>query len=454
MNTLSNTPAKIGRYPVLRLLGRGAMGSVYLARDTELDRDVAIKTVRLPQALSEQESFLVRFRNEARAVGRLRHRSIVSVYDVGNDAESGPFLVFEYIEGANLKDILRSRGPLPPREVVALAEQVGGALSAAHREGIIHRDIKPENLLVDRDQVVHLADFGVARVPDAALTGEGQFLGTPCYGAPETLRGREAGPLSDQFSFAAVLYEAASGKRAFPGSDAVAVAHAVIHDEPKPPGKVVEPPARVPGPVDEVIVRALSKAPEARFGSVLELVSELRAAYARAGLVQLGDPLETVPALLASPRAQRKSDPAREARKLPLWPIAVLLGAGGVALWQLMPSGEIEAGSDAGEGASRVVAVLARDAALALPTPTPADADAAGASVDADAAALALLDAGTEAAAPVLSSFEREERAKDALERAEKALSNGDRAAAEAALNEAFQYDPEHPDIAALRRRL
>ena len=114
------------------------------------------------------------------------------------------------------------RGALPPwlspDQVVTLAEQVGDALDAAHREGIIHRDIKPENLLVGGDGLVRLADFGVARVPDAALTGEGQFLGTPCYGAPETLRGGEAGPLSDQFSLAAVLYEAATGARAFPGS--------------------------------------------------------------------------------------------------------------------------------------------------------------------------------------------------------------------------------------------
>jgi serine/threonine-protein kinase len=451
MNTLSKPPAKIGRYPVLRLIGRGAMGSVYLARDTELDRDVAIKTVRLPQGLSEQESFLVRFRNEARAVGRLRHRSIVSVYDVGDDAESGPFLVFEYIEGANLKDILRSKGALPPREVVALAEQVGGALSAAHREGIIHRDIKPENLLVDRDQVVHLADFGVARVPDAALTGEGQFLGTPCYGAPETLRGREAGPLSDQFSFAAVLYEVASGVRAFPGSDAVAVAHAVIHDEPKTPSKVAEPPARVPRPVDEVILRALSKEPSARFSSVLELVSELRSAYARAGLVQLGDPLETVPALLASPRG-RKSDPARTSRRLPLWPIGVLLGVGVVAAWQLVPGTETAASGDRDDPAEPSAALSADAQAQG----THADPAANAALLVTDAAGLVVLsDAGAaEGGAPTLSSFEREERAKDALERAEKALSSGDRVAAEAALNEAFQYDPEHPDIAALRRRL
>jgi serine/threonine protein kinase len=450
MNTSTNTPEKIGRYPVLRLLGKGAMGCVYLARDTELDRDVAIKTVRLPQGLPEQESFLVRFRNEARAVGRLRHRSIVSVYDVGNDAESGPYLVFEYIEGANLKEILRAKGPLPPRDVVALAEQVGDALDAAHREGIIHRDIKPENLLVGRDQVVHLADFGVARVPDAALTGEGQFLGTPCYGAPETLRGREAGPLSDQFSFAAVLYEAASGKRAFPGADALAVAHAVIHDPVEPPSAVAEPKGRVPAVVDAVIMRALSKDANARFASIPMLVSALRAAYAEAGLLSLNDPLATTPALLERARSTRpKSDPAR-GHKLPLWPIAVFALVGIVAVLQLSPFGSsgasdelaLDGGLSPTNGVLGASAAAGGDAGL---RPFLADAEA-----DAE-----LADAQVDGAAqPLLSSFEREERAKDALERAEKALSKGDREAAKAALDEAYQLDPEHPDIAALRRKL
>src|SRR5689334_14989361 len=120
MNVDSKLPESIGRYPVERLLGRGAMGSVYLARDMELDRDVAIKTVRMPVAPEDAESFLVRFRNEARAVGRLRHRSIVAVYDVGNDRALGPYLVFEYVEGSTLKEMLREKGALAPEQVIAL----------------------------------------------------------------------------------------------------------------------------------------------------------------------------------------------------------------------------------------------------------------------------------------------------------------------------------------------
>jgi serine/threonine protein kinase len=446
MTTLSPMPQKIGRYPVLRVLGKGAMGCVYLARDADLDRDVAIKTVRLPQGLPEQESFLVRFRNEAKAVGRLRHRSIVAVYDVGNDPDSGPYLVFEYIEGATLKEILRSRGPLSPEQTLALAEQVGDALDAAHRAKIIHRDIKPDNLLVGKDGVVHLADFGVARVPDAALTREGQFLGTPCYGAPETLRGGEAGPLSDQFSFAAVLYEAVSGTRAFPGSDAVAVAHAVIHGEPKPPSSVVEPPGEVPPEVDEVILRALSKQPVQRFERISELVRALRVAYARAGLLPSADPGATLPALLSTPRPASVQPAA--GKRLPLWPIGLFLVAGAAALIQLVPGDSHSDGETASDasGTDLLGSVLADPVGAAAALDAGADQDASGNAELADGGALDAL--------PLLSGFEREERAKDALERAERALRAGDRETAKAALDEAFGYDPEHPDIAALRRKL
>lgn len=461
MSTLSAMPEKIGRYPVKRVLGSGAMGCVYLARDTELERDVAIKTVRLPPGSpGEHEAFLVRFRNEARAVARLRHRSIVAVYDVGSDPQVGPYLVFEYIEGANLKEILRAKGPLLPEQVVALAEQVGEALDAAHREGIIHRDIKPENLLVGRDGTIRLADFGVARVPDAALTGEGQFLGTPCYAAPETLRGGEAGPLSDQFSFAAVLYEAATGARAFPGNDAVAVAHHVIHDEPLSPSKAAITGALVPATVDGVLLRGLSKRAEARFDHLSTLITDLREAYAAAGALATAEVDATVPALLANLRTTRKSShpPVRE--RVRLWPFVLATAVGFVAVVQLAPSAPSR-----GEG------TVLRDAATFALTPpdaaptSPVELLASDASMqdaatadagESDAASDAAVDGGDGALAELaqLSAFEREERAKDALDRARRAIERGELEAAGAAIDEAERYDPEHPDVAALRRRL
>ncbi len=450
MNPDTKLPDQIGRYPVERLLGRGAMGSVYLARDMELDRDVAIKTVRMPSAAEDAESFLVRFRNEARAVGRLRHRSIVAVYDVGNDRSVGPYLVFEYVEGATLKEMLRERGAMAPEQVIALAEQVGGALDAAHREGIIHRDIKPDNLLVGKDGVVRLADFGVARVPDAALTGEGQFLGTPCYGAPETLRGQPSGPLSDQFSFAAVLYEAVSGVRAFPGADAVAVAHSVIHDEPPPPSAVAAPGTYVPPALDRVILRGLRKLPEQRYEHLSALVADVRRAYGltTSSGVSAADTLAAQPGL--SPRVS--VPPVSEKRAVPLWPFAVALAVGVLAVVQLAPSAPARVDATA----QPVTPSQTNTQVPAQPNPALPRSGVHDAAPLGDAApSAALKDAAAPAQDPAqLSAFEREERAKDALERAQRALDAGDKNAAREALDEAFRYDPEHPDIAALRRKL
>ncbi len=441
------------------------MGSVVLARDTELDRDVAIKVVRNAGSPEEQAAFLVRFRNEAKAVGRLRHRSVVAVHDVGVDPDVGPFLVFEYVDGANLKDLLRSRGALSPEQVLMLADQVGAALEVAHREGIIHRDIKPENLLVGSDGVIRLADFGVARVPDAALTGQGQFLGTPCYGAPETLRGGEASPLSDQFSFAAVLYEAATGARAFPGNDAVSVAHAVIHDDPVPPSRAAQPGARVPEALDAVLLRGLHKAPASRYEHLSSLVAALRAAYFDSGLVSRTGLLDTLPAVAIGDTPAGVSPPHQaEKRSLSLWPFAAALGIGLLVVYQFAP----EASPAASDAAPAMGALAARHELGAKPQAEeprvePPSVDQAAATANAgDGSA----EAGPErAAAPVeeageaqdllgLSAFEREERAKDALDRAERALLAGEREQAKIALDEAFRYDPEHPDIATLRKKL
>jgi len=438
------------------------MGSVYLARDTELDRDVAIKTVRNAGSTpEEQESFFTRFRNEARAVGRLKHPSIVAIYDVGTDAAVGPYLVFEYVEGSTLQQLLRAKGPLDPTALVALAEQVGDALELAHREGIIHRDIKPENLLVGRDGRTHLADFGVARVPDAALTGEGQFLGTPCYGAPETLSGGAYGPASDQFSFAAVLYEAATGKRAFPGEEAMAVAQRVIHEHPVKPSAAAVAGSRVPPALDAVIMRGLAKRPADRFARIANLVAAVRAAYTEAGVISAI--ADTVPLMrMSATRIGRRSS-APEIVKKPLkwWPFVAAFVLGVIAIVQLAPTVPAEERTSESDAQSltnsneRVIAPGARgraDGGSAKRT------DAAGVQVAVrdGAPELALAqDAGHPPTPPEsLSGFEREERAKDALERAQRALDAGDKATARTALDEAFRYDPEQPDIEALRRKL
>ena len=282
----SSIPKQIGRYSIDRLLGSGAMGYVFPGRDPELDRPVAIKTVRdlgmSPDALA---TFLERFRNEARAAARLHHPNIVAVYDVGEDPTSGPFLVFEYVAGATLKQTLRAQGAFEPEAVCRVADELASAIALAHQNGIIHRDIKPDNVLLTPDGGAKLADFGIARIPNATLTREGQFLGTPCYAAPETLDRGSYGAHSDLFSFAAMLYELISGERAFPGTDAVAVAHKVLHEQPQPLRQAGRG-LNIPAGVEAVIMRGLEKNPSARHEHVPAFADALRDAYAAASLVR------------------------------------------------------------------------------------------------------------------------------------------------------------------------
>ena len=181
-----DVPQRIGRYTIDRLIGAGAMGNVFLGRDPELDRAVAVKTVRIRDLAAEaRQLYLDRFKNEARAAARLHHPNIVAVYDVGEDPDVGPYLVLEYVAGSSLKQLLTSRGPLTPEASVTLADQIGRAIDTAHAAGIIHRDIKPDNLLITPEGRAKLADFGVARVPDAAL--DPLVTATAVVGAAEAL---------------------------------------------------------------------------------------------------------------------------------------------------------------------------------------------------------------------------------------------------------------------------
>ncbi|MBN8609737.1 MAG: serine/threonine protein kinase [Deltaproteobacteria bacterium] len=442
------TPEKIGRYRIERLLGQGAMGSVYLGVDPSLDRKVAIKTVKdLDLEEAAKKRFLERFRNEARAAARLSHPSIVQVFDVGDDPDVGPFLVLEYIHGPSLKQVLRDRGPLPAGELMSIAHQLGEALDVAHAAGIIHRDVKPDNVLVGEDGRAKLADFGVARVPDAALTKEGQFLGTPCYAAPETLSEGRYGPRTDLFSFAAVLYELSTGARAFPGDDAIAVAHAVIHDDPIPPTEAAR--VELPDTIDDVILRGLSKDDRERFGSARDLALALEGALVTAGKVAPSD---------RSSRLRPVGDlgkPSTERRGW-LWLIALgVIALGAVAVQAL--GGLDVVGSRLGlfasmEDAGPVDANEQLDAAQ--PSRGRRDAGVSSVVVDEpidaghDAPAAEPIDAFTEPDAfRELSQREIEDLAKDEIDAARAAISSGDRAAATRHLARARELDPESSDL-------
>lgn len=389
------------------------MGNVYLAHDADLDRPVAIKTLRdLVLDVDMRDVFLSRFQNEARAAARLQHPHIVQIFDVGDDPRVGPYLVFEYVRGHTLKEELKKNGPLSRDRLLELAQQVGDALATAHAAGVIHRDLKPENLLITDNGQVKLADFGIARIPNADLTKEGQFLGTPCYAAPETLRRGEYSEASDLFSFGAVLYEAVCGERAFPGTEAMAVAHQVMNASPIPPSEANRG-VSIPARVDAVILRALRKNPGDRWASARTLVSALREAYD--GRV--------------TPSASRK--------RMSL-PFAMTLMVGVLAaLWIAVQNCQTaRTGTDAG-------AMV--DAGIDAGAPVDAGSD-----VDAAAGTIVTKDAAIAA----LSPHEREEAAKDELGRAREALERGDFDQAAAALERARRFDPQNPDIKELEERL
>ena len=264
---------RVGPYEILAPIGQGGMGVVYRARDTRLDRTVAIKV--LTESLATETEFRRRFEREARAIATLNHPHICALHDVGPD-----YLVMEYIDGVPL------RGPMPVREALRLAVQIAEALDAAHRHGITHRDLKPGNILVTKAGV-KLLDFGLAKqtggevavgpagdalTVSSDLTRQGAILGTPQFMAPEQLEGKEADPRSDIFAFGCVLYEMITGRQAFDGTSAAAIIASILQTEP-PPVSTVQPTASPS--LDRLVTRCLAKDPEERWQTARDLRAEL-----------------------------------------------------------------------------------------------------------------------------------------------------------------------------------
>jgi eukaryotic-like serine/threonine-protein kinase len=261
-----------GRYELEELVGTGGMSSVFRAHDRILDRAVALKI--LHERYSSDDEYVERFRHEAEAVAKLAHANIVTVIDRG-EQEGRQFIVFEYVDGENLKQVVARRGPLPVREALEIALQAASALSFAHRQGLVHRDVKPQNVLVDADGRARVTDFGIARKIDVdlGLTQTGSVLGTSSYIAPEQARGERVDALTDVYSLGAVLFELLTGQVPFDGENFVAVAMQHIN-EPPPSVLLLRP--DVPLRVDSAVRRAMAKRPEDRFVSMDVFVRELR----------------------------------------------------------------------------------------------------------------------------------------------------------------------------------
>jgi eukaryotic-like serine/threonine-protein kinase len=287
-DTLINTLFD-GRYRIVRKLGSGGMANVYLAEDEDLGRRVAIKI--LNDRYANDDSFIERFRREAKSAASLSHPNIVSIYDRG-EAEGTYYIAMEVIEGRSLKELILTRGPLPIVEAVHYARQILQALRFAHRHGIIHRDIKPHNNLIG-EQGLKVTDFGIARYGPSQMTEAGSIMGTAQYLSPEQARGAPVTASSDLYSVGIVLYEMLTGRVPFTGDSAIEIAMKHLNDWPKPPSKSRP---EIPEEIDHIVLRALSKAPEDRYQSAEEFIEDLE--RVEAGLPISPETSEAATALL------------------------------------------------------------------------------------------------------------------------------------------------------------
>jgi beta-lactam-binding protein with PASTA domain len=272
-----STPRTLSdRYELGETLGFGGMSEVHSGRDLRLDRDVAVKVLRAD--LARDPSFYLRFRREAQNAAALNHPAIVAVYDTGEaDTPEGPlpYIVMEQVDGETLRDVLRHDGPLTPRRAMEVMGDVCAALDFSHRHGIVHRDVKPANIMINRAGAVKVMDFGIARaIADgtSTMTQTAAVIGTAQYLSPEQARGEQVDARSDVYAAGCVLFELLTGEPPFTGDSPVAVAYQHVREDPRPPSQLN--PA-VPGTLDSVVLKAMSKNPANRYQSAGEMRTDL-----------------------------------------------------------------------------------------------------------------------------------------------------------------------------------
>jgi Serine/threonine protein kinase len=264
---------QVGRYRVEAHLGGGGMGVVYRARDTALDRPVALKF--LPPHLAAHPEAEERFVREAKAAAALDHPNIATIHEIGETEAGRRFIAMSFYSGETLKETLAREGSLPVEEILDYAIQIAEGLARAHEAGIVHRDVKPANVMVPETETVKLLDFGLARVADQSrLTDPGRRVGTAAYMSPEQADGEEIDARTDLWALGVVLYEMLAGERPFEGERETAVLHAILHEEPAP---VREHRSEVPPALEQIVTRCLHKDPNQRYESTEDLLDDLRA---------------------------------------------------------------------------------------------------------------------------------------------------------------------------------
>jgi serine/threonine-protein kinase len=350
---------RIGRYKIVRELGRGAMGVVYHAIDPNIGRPVAIKTINLAAVLKpdEQERMRERLFREARSAGILSHPGIVTIYDVEQQGDLA-YIAMEYVDGPTLDQVLSQPQPMPPERMFSILAQTAVALDYAHGKGIVHRDIKPANIMIAANGTVKITDFGIAKITASEqFTMTGSIVGTPHYMSPEQVQGQAVDGRSDQFSLAVIAFEMLTGEKPYTGEHLTTVVYKIVAEEPPPPRRIN---ASLGSGIESVLLKGLSKKPDVRYASCTEFIDALEQACAankgwqslpRGG--SLNAPTVTdkqlAPAALPPGRRPRRAEltasgttertPRRRSGFLPFL-AAILMAAGllAVVAWEVKPT--------------------------------------------------------------------------------------------------------------------
>lgn len=316
-------PEKVGPYEILKVLGKGSMGTVFQAHDPRFDRVVALKTISQESLDVNGEGYMARFIQEAKAAGRLNHPGIVTVHDFSQgEGDTMPYLAMEYVEGTTLDDMLQDEILLPAEQVAAYIRDLADALGHAHDRGVVHRDLKPANIILTNQGQIKLMDFGIARMDASEITHHGQLVGTPSYMSPEQIKGEKIDGRADIFGLGVLFYYLLSGSKPFSGQDVSSVLYKISHSDYL---LVSQRKPELPESLDAILSKMLAKDPVERYADCHALADDLDTF-----LNTPQDPEATQPTGM-DPLAEEKPQPFP--LKL-LFLFVVLLGAAGLLLWQ------------------------------------------------------------------------------------------------------------------------